>query len=664
MTKALLEQAGRLQRAGQWQQAAALCQQVLSREPRQPQASLLLGLIAQQHGQHAQALTCFTATLGADPGLAAAHLLQGLSLRALDRATEALAAFRAALGVEPKFAEAYHQLGNTLKHLRRFPEAIANLRQAAQLSPGGAPIWLNLGVAQLEIGQTNEAIASFQRGVDLAPANPDAHTILGHALLVQGRCGEARRHFAQTLRLRPNDVAAHNNLGRLYKTQGRLTEAVASYRAALAAGPNVTTHSNLLLVLNYLPDLSPVEVFAEHRRWAQRYAALLRQSWPAHDNNFSPNRRVRLGYVSADFINHSVAYFFEPVLTARDRQQFEVFCYSDVECPDRVTERLRASADHWRDVAGQTDQEVAKRVREDRIDILIDLAGHTARHRLLVFARKPAPVQVTWLGYPNTTGLDAIDYRVTEAVCDPVGRSEADYAEHLLRLPETFLCYRPSDDSPPVSQLPALADGSVTFGCFNNLAKVTTPVLDLWTQLLRELPTARLLLRSRGLTDPETVTRLREHFARGGVVSERLEFSGEELSVSQHLSCYHRVDIALDTFPYNGTTTTCEALWMGVPVVTLAGQTHAARVGASLLTHLGSPEWVAEAPEAYLDQCRQLAADLTHLAQIRRQLRARMWESPLCDAPRFVRHFEHALRGMWLRRCAEKTSHPAALVAA
>ena len=370
---------------------------------------------------------------------------------------------------------------------------------------------------------------------------------------------------------------------------------------------------------------------------------------PSREPDGVPPRRLRLGYVSPDFVHHAVSYFFEPVLTARDPAAFEVFCYSDAPVADAVTQRLRAASDGWRDIAGLSDERVAELVRADRIDILVDLAGHTARNRLLVFARKPAPVQVTWLGYPNTTGLAAIDFRLTEAVSDPLGLTEAWHSEELVRLPGTFSCYAPPPESPPVNALPALAAGQVTFGCFNNLAKVTPPALALWARVLREVAGSRLFLKSPGLADLETVARLREEFALHGIPADRLEFSGAELSVAAHLSLYHRVDVALDTFPYNGTTTTCEALWMGVPVVTLAGATHVSRVGASLLTHLGAPEWIGDAPEAYVARCRGLAADLPRLAVLRSGLRERMRGSPLCDAAGFTRGLEDALRAIWRR---------------
>jgi predicted O-linked N-acetylglucosamine transferase (SPINDLY family) len=580
---------------------------------------------------------------------AAGLLERGRLARAQGRAADAIEDLRAALAIEPALAEAHHQLGNALKGLHRYAEAAASLRAAALLAPQSGAVWLNLGVACLELRRLDEAVACFRRAVRLEPTRPEAHNILGHALLTKGRCTPARQSLEEALRLRPGYAAAHDNLGRVLKTQGLAAEALPHHRAALAAAPKAETHSNLLFSLNFPADLPPEEIAAEHRRWAELYAAPLRKPADPAVREPSASRRLRVGYVSPDFVNHAVAYFIEPVLAAHDRDRFEITCYSDARVPDAVTRRLQGRADRWREIAAHDHDEVAALVRADGIDILVDLAGHTARHRLLAFARRPAPVQVTWLGYPNTTGLAAIDYRLTDAVSDPPG-SEAWHSEELLRLPGPFSCYQPSVDSPAVGPLPAAATGAFTFGCFNHLAKITPAVLDLWAEILRDQPAARLLLRSRGLVDRETTARVRADFAARGVAPSRLECDGEELSLTRHLGRYGCVDVALDPFPYNGTTTTCEALWMGAPVVTLAGRTHVSRVGASLLTHVGASGWIADSAAAYVAICRELTADPGRLAALRAGLRDRMRASPLCDGPGFTRRLEEAFRAMWVQR--------------
>lgn len=645
-----LEQGLRAHRAGRLDAAASFYRQVLQAQPSHPDAHHLLGRIAQQQGKLDAALACYAQAIDADPKAAPFRLSRGTALRALGRTEEAVAEFRAALRIDPVFAEAHHQLGNALKNLRCWPEAIASLREAARLQPKDAAVWLNLGTALLESDTANEAVTAFEHALTLEPARAEAHNILGTALLALGRLAEAQAAFLSALRLQPAYPAAHDNLGRLSRAQGRPAEAVEHFRAALAARPGAGTHSNLVYALNFLPDANPGEVFTEHRRWAELYAAPLRRARPTDAISFSAGRKLRIGYVSPDLIHHAVAYFIEPVLANHDRERCEIFCYHNALTSDRVTERLRSLDHHWRDIGRLTDEQVEALVHADQIDVLIDLAGHTARSRLGLFARQPAPVQVTWLGYPNTTGLDMIQYRITDAISDPPGETEAWHSERLWRMPATFSCYLPPADSPPVAPLPARATGRVTFGSFNHASKLNPNVIALWAHVLRAAPSARLFLRARALADASTADDFLRRFAAHGIDPARLTLDGAELSVADHLGAYGRVDIALDPFPYNGTTTTCEALWMGVPVITLAGRVHAARVGTSLLTHLGLPELVAYQPEDYVALCARLVGDLPRLAAWRASLRERMRSSSLCDAPQFTRHLEDAFRAMTARR--------------
>lgn len=589
----------------------------------------------------------------APPRPAAERLARGLELRQRGRWEEAVAEFCAAAELEPQLPEAHYQLGNALKALRRYAEAVPPLRAAAALAPRSAAAWLNLGVACLELGRNDQAVACFQRAVELEPLRPEAHNILGHALLMQGRCADAARRLEEALRLRPGYPAALDNLGRVLKAQGRSDEAVARHRQALIGRPRPETHSNLLYSLNFPDGIPPEEIRAEHARWARLYADPLREEGVLPGAGFAPPRPLRVGYVSPDFVNHAVAFFFEPVLAAHDRSQVHVTCYAEVAVPDGVTRRLRESSDQWRDIAGRSDAEVAARIRADRIDVLVDLAGHTANNRLLVFARRPAPVQISWLGYPNTTGLEAIDHRLTDAICDPPGLTEAWHSERLLRLPGGFCCYRFPEEAPAVAPSPAPASGLVTFGCFNHAAKLTLAVTALWSRLLQAVPGGRLLLRSPGLSDPETAEAMRARFVAHGIAADRIATEGTRLSLRDHLGRYAGVDVALDPFPYNGTTTTCEALGMGVPVVTLAGREHRSRVGASLLTRLGFPEWIAASPEAYLAIARKLALDRPALASLRSGLRERMRASPLCDAPGFTRQLEAAFLSAWREKCGK-----------
>jgi protein O-GlcNAc transferase len=568
---------------------------------------------------------------------------QAVRLQRSGQPAAAIPLYQEVIRAAPTIAEVHHQLGNAFKTLLRHDEALAPLAEAARLAPRDAVVRLNLGVTLLELQRYAEAEAHFRQALLIEPSRPEAHNILGNALFSQGRLAGAGACFREALRLRTDYAPAHDNLGRMARAQGRIEEAVAHYRAALALQPKPGTHSNLLLALNYIDGVSPQEILAEHQRWAARYAEPLTAVATKPDTDPIKGRRLRVGYVSPDFSNHAVAYFFEPVFNAHDRSAFEIFCYSNVLAPDKVTARLRATAEHWRDIAPLGDEQAAALIRDDHLDLLVDLSGHTARNRLLVFARRVAPVQLTWIGYPNTTGLSAIDFRLTDAVSDPVGKTESLHTEKLMRLPGPFSVYQPPADAPPVGPLPSLV-APLTFGCFNNFAKVTPSMIALWSRLLGAIPESRLFLKSRGLEDPETATRIHGSFAKHGVNEERILLDGRELSVPAHLALYHQVDVALDTFPYNGTTTTCEALWMGVPVITLAGETHVARVGASLLTHVGAASWIAPTPEEYCQKAIELALDLRRMPSLRGELRERMRNSPLCDAALFTRGLEKIFR--------------------
>jgi len=648
---ALLEKGLASYRAGQLDDAAAAFRQVLQRWPKNADALYLLGLVVQKNGHHAEAAGLFAQAAKANPKFAKAHLQRGFSLNVLDQPEAAATAFKAAIAGQSNLAEARHQLGNTLRKLNRLPEALASLREATRLSPADAVFWLSRGLAELDAQQSGEAVESFRQAVALDPLLPEAHEILGQALMAQKRYEEARTAVNEALRLRPNYAEACHDLGRICVEEGLLAEAVVHYRRALAIKPAPETQTNLLYVLNYLPETGPQTHFAEHRQWSEWFEKPLRPAWKPQATDPAPHRRLRIGYVSPDLRDHPVASFFEPVLKHHHAENFETFCYSNVKAPDAVTQRLRLLAGHWRDIYGLNAEKVAELVRQDGIDILVDLAGHTTDTGLPVFALRPAPVQVTWIGYPNTTGLKAMDYRLTDNLSDPPGQTDQWHSERLVRLPKNFSCYCAPAESPPVAPLPALANGHVTFGSFNNFRKLSEPTIQLWARLLREMPTARLLLKSQGLGNPKTAGRLRDQFVRAGVAAERIELHGAGLSKELHMGLYNRVDVGLDPFPYNGTTTTCDALWMGVPVVTLIGRSHVARVGLSLVTHLGFPEWAVETPDAYIAKCRQLTSDLPALQRLRFQLRKQMSESPLCDAPQFIGHLETAFGAMWQRWC-------------
>ena len=465
---------------------------------------------------------------------------------------------------------------------------------------------------------------------------------------------EAIVNYQKALQINPEFAKAYNGLGHVFHEKGQLDEAEAYYRRAIQIDPeNLHSYEGLLFQMLYTSKYDSRTVFQEHLRFAKLFAEPFSSFISPHTNGCLPDRRLRIGYVSPDFRRHSVKYFLEPVLSSHNHERFEVFCYSDVLIPDNVTERLRGYADQWRNIAGVPDQQVAELVQKDEIDILIDLAGHTGYNRMLVFARKPAPVQVSWLGYANTTGLSTIDYRIVDKHTDPTGLTDQYYTEKLIRMPQCFVCYMPDKDSPDAGDLPALKSGYITFGSLNIFAKISSEVIGLWCKILKAVPDSHLLVKTRSLTDQSTREYALRMFTQRGIGPERIRLMSYEPSYRGHLDIYNHIDIGLDPFPYNGTTTTCEALWMGVPVVTLAGNTHASRVGASLLSNVGLSDLIADTQDKYLQITLNLAGDLKKLQELRRNLREMMMRSPLTDAEGFTRYLEDCYRSIWGKWCGK-----------
>ncbi len=605
--------------AGRLAEAEAVYRLVLAASPRHADALHLLGLLAHQSGGSGRAADLIGQAIAIDEGRSAFHYNLGIVRQALGDLPAAERSYRRATALMPNYADALNNLGIVLSDQRKSADAEVSYRAAIAARPDFAAAWNNLGNTLRDRGQLEEASKSYRRAIELQPG-----------------CAEA-----------------HNHLGTVLQLQARPAAAMASYRRAIELAPGLTeARSNLLNAMSYDPQSTPAEIFAAHRE----HAATLAPARPPmpHRNAAEPGRRLRIGYVSPDFRSHSCAYFIEPLIAGHRRTDAEIFCYAQVKAPDSVTERLRSRADHWRSTVGLTDGALAELVRGDGIDILVDLAGHTAGNRLAAFALKPAPVQVSYLGYPTTTGLTAMDWRLTDAHADPPGDSDAVHVERLYRLPRGFHCYAAPREAPDVTALPALSAGQVTFASFNNLAKVTPAVIALWSRLLREIPGSRLMLKALQTSDQATIDDFRRRFAEHGVGADRLEFSPWQGARGDHLALYGRVDIGLDPFPYNGTTTTCEAGWMGVPVITLAGDAHAGRVGVSLSCAMGVPELMAADADSYVGIARRLAGDLPRLAALRSGLRDRMKRSSLGDADGFVGDVEAAYRSMWKIWCDER----------
>jgi protein O-GlcNAc transferase len=607
-----------------------------------------------QSGNLPEAERSFLEVLKHLPDNAEILCLLGIICGQLGKYEPAIHHLKKALHINPANADACFALGVAMQQKGLFDEAIPYLRESLRLHPDNPEALSILGSALKQKGSVDEAIALLYKAIQLDPQHVQARLGLAAALVEKWRLDEATDMCNAILKMNEHNVLACYILGNILMTQGKLDEAELFFRRAIRTEPDeVKPFQALLMLTSYHPNYTPQALFYEHLQFAERFEKPLRSTLSLHTNDRTVTRRLKIGYVSPDFKSHAVACFIEPALLSHNKALFELFCYSDVSAPDEVTGRIKGHADQWRTIAGMSDEKVAELIRRERIDILIDLAGHTGGiNRILMFARKPAPIQISWIGYPATTGLSAMDYKIVDGFTDPPGMTEQFYTEKLLRLPETFLCYLPVEDSPAVGILPALLSGHITFGSFNNFVKVTPEVIALWARILTMVPHSRLIMKSFSFSDKTTRAVARNLFIKEGVEEERIELLQPVPSVKDHLKVYNQIDIGLDTFPYNGTTTTCEAMWMGVPVVTLAGDTPASRVGLSLLSNAGLKELIGTTYEEYVDSAVSLAGDTKRLQSLREGLRDIMVRSPLTNARQFTLALENLYRAMWKDWCA------------
>jgi protein O-GlcNAc transferase len=650
--------------ADRFSEANAACNQVLDSQPDRAAAWHLSGAIAEACGDPDRSAERIQRAISIAPDQARFHHSLGVLMLKQGRHESAAECFRRATALEPSLIDAHINLAVASHAKGQLKDALDSLRKALALDPTHVEALIRFADLLRVEGRHEEAIAAARHAVDLAPNDARTHGQLGVVLRSVGHATEAIQACQRSIEIAPNTPGTYNNLAMLLKDQARMGEAIKCYRHSLEIDPaNATVHSNLLFNLHYTEPHDAAAIFAEHRQWARLHGAAQTKIPSFAEVDRSSERRLRVGYVSADLKTHSVAFFLEPILAARDRSTFEVFCYSNGATADTTTARLRALSDAWRDIAGLDDEQAAALIRSDSIDILVDLAGHTKGNRLQLFTLKPAPVQVSYLGYPNTTGLATVDYRLTDERVDPLGQTEQFYTEKLVYLPYGFLCYQPPESCPDVTPLPMLQSGRVTFGSFNNLAKLSPTVIAHWAEILRAVPNSRLLLKSKALADSGTRQYLKLQFRERGVDASQLDMIGWTKDRLDHMGLYGEVDIALDTFPYHGVTTTCEALWMGVPVLTLAGRAHVSRVGVSLLSAAGMDEFVCDSPDQYILKAIGMAGDANRLADLRNGLRARLKVSPLTDARRISASIEVAYRGMWRRFCSAAVPPVAAVPA-
>ncbi|MGA3067044.1 MAG: tetratricopeptide repeat protein [Tepidisphaeraceae bacterium] len=633
-----------LAKQNQFQSAVATYRRALELNPNYPEAYSNLAEALNELGQFDEAVAMSRRALALRPNYAAPHHSLGRALRSLGDLDEAIACFKRAVELQPKFVEAVINLAAVQAITGQADAAADNYRRAIELRDNSFEAWNGLAAILVRRGRWKEAADAGRCALQIRPEDPDAAVNLSFALQGLQEIDSALALWSRVSKAHPEVAAVHNGLGNALQAAGDMAGAVASYSRAAELDPTGDTfQNNYLYGLYFLADCKPEFIAGEHRRWNDRYARPLFDSTP-HANERDPARRLKIGYVSPDFRNHCQSFFTLPILRNHRRESFEIYLYSSVLCPDDLTQTIAKYADVWRNVAGQSDEHLARQIRQDRIDILVDLTMHMADGRPMLFARKPAPIQMAWLAYPGTTGLSAMDYRLTDPNLDPPHEHDDRYAEKSIRLPDTFWCYDPLTRQ-EVSALPALNNGYVTFGCLNNFCKVTDHTLSLWSTILKSAPHSRLILLS-----PQGEHR-RRVLGKLDVQPQRVEFIPYQ-SRDKYLQTYHRIDLCLDTFPYNGHTTSLDSFWMGVPVISVRGESPVSRAVFSQTTNLGlADQFVAATAEEFCRMAVDWSAQLPRLAELRSSLRQRMEKSPLMDGPRFALNIEAVYRQVWRQWC-------------
>ena len=582
------------------------------------------------------------------------ELQKAIPLHQAGELSEAQVIYQKILKVMPNNTDALHYLGLIYYQTGDSESAVTLISKAVTISPTHL-MYSNLGAALQAQGRHDLAVENYQAAIALKADYADAYNNLGAALQEQGRLAESIKTFQKALALNPNDASAQNNLGNAFLAQGDLKEALDCYCSSLKLNSdNLSTHSNLLLALSYYPQCTPQKYLEEARVFGDKVSARARPyaRWPSFLAD-RKEKKLRVGFVSGDFKIHPVGYFLENILKYINPSKFELVAYSAQFKEDELTARIRPYFQQWNIISGLNDELVAQKIYDDSIDVLVDLSGHTSKNRLAVFAWKAAPVQVSWLGYFASTGVSEIDFLLTDVIS--VSESQRNYfSEKFWYLPETRLCFTPPDSDLIPSLLPAKQNNYITFGCFQNLSKINDAVIAVWGEVFKALPTARLVLRNKQMSCLEEVENLRLRLSQVGIVPERVKV-GCLLAREDYLASYSEVDIMLDTFPYPGGTTTCEALWMGVPTLTLSGDTLLGRQGASLLNCAGLQDWIAQGEEEYIAKAIQHGANIELLSVLRENLRAQILETALFDASRFSKQFEGAMVGMWNQKLSEQT---------
>ncbi|KAA0025238.1 putative UDP-N-acetylglucosamine--peptide N-acetylglucosaminyltransferase SPINDLY isoform X1 [Cucumis melo var. makuwa] len=646
----------------QYDTALSCYEKAAFERPMYAEAYCNMGVIYKNRGDLESAIACYERCLAVSPNFEIAKNNMAIALTDLGTKVvklegdinQGVAYYKRALYYNWHYADAMYNLGVAYGEMLKFDMAIVFYELAFHFNPHCAEACNNLGVIYKDQDNLDKAVECYQLALSIKPNFSQSLNNLGVVYTVQGKMDAAASMIEKAILANPTYAEAYNNLGVLHRDAGNITMAVDAYERCLKIDPDSrNAGQNRLLAMNYIDEGHEDKLYEAHRDWGRRFMRLYPQytSW---DNPKDPERPLVIGYVSPDYFTHSVSYFVEAPLVHHDYANYKVVIYSAVVKADAKTIRFRDKVlKHggvWRDIYGIDEKKVASMVREDKVDILVELTGHTANNKLGMMACRPAPVQVTWIGYPNTTGLPTIDYRITDALTDPPNTKQK-HVEELVRLPECFLCYTPSPEAGSVSSAPALSNGFITFGSFNNLAKITPKVLQVWARILCAIPNSRLVVKCKPFCCDSVRQRFLSTLEQLGLESQRVDLLPLILLNHDHMQAYSLMDISLDTFPYAGTTTTCESLYMGVPCVTMAGSVHAHNVGVSLLSKVGLGHLVAKNEEEYVKLALQLASDVTALSNLRMSLRNLMSKSPVCDGPNFILGLESTYRKMWHRYC-------------
>ena len=626
--------------------AIEIYQRVIAQQPGLVEAHYNLGKAQQESGNPTAAVESYQRATSLQPKHADAWNNLGSALKELNRPREAIAAYRQALLARSDFAEAQNNLGSALSQSGDAPSAIDAYQKAIALRGEFPEAQNNLGNTLEQLGRAKDAADAYRAALAVKSDFPEAYNNLGNVLLETSEPDAAIESYRKAIALRPDYADALNNLGNAMKESGRIDAAMDSYRKAPLLSDDSRVTGNLLYVMHFDPKVGADEIYAAHVAWNERFAARIPRMARANDRD--PNRRLRVGYVSPDLREHPVGRFMLPLMRRHDHHAFEIHCYTDTAASDSLATELKSYADAWHITAGLSDEELAQRIHADGIDVLIDLTMHLKGSRLMAFARKPAPVQITYLAYCSTTGLAAMDYRFTDVRLDPE-ESPSRYSEESVWL-RNYWCYSAPKNSPEPDPLPLHSARHVTFGCLNNFSKTNPPLFEMWAKILAGVPDSRLVIHAHeGSHRQEALAT----FARFGIDANRITFNGFQ-PLDRYLAQYQQIDIALDPFPYAGGTTTCDAMWMGVPVVSRTGATAVSRGGASLLSNVNLNDLVGNSEASYIKIAIDLANDRNRLAELRKNLRQRMLASPLMDDVGFARDVESHYRELW-KRCAKTT---------